>query len=104
MATRGLSWLRELISFIKCVSVCMEVRGNLQELVLSSSTEGTKDRTQVVILDSKCLCFIEPSPQARTVFFFFLMKEQGGVGKGEGRGRGFSVHRILDSVLDSVTD
>lgn len=32
------------------------------------------------------------------------MKEQGGVGKGEGRGRGFSVHRILDSVLDSVTD
>lgn len=92
MVTCGLSWLRELISFIKCVSVCMEVRGNLQELVLSSSTEGTKDRTQVVILDSKCLCFIEPSPQARTVFFFFF---------DERAGRGRKGRRTREGVLSS---
>lgn len=81
MVICGLSWLRELISFIKCVSVCMEVRGNLQELALSSSPEGTKDRTQVIILDSKCLCFIEPSPQARTVFCFDERARRGKKGR-----------------------
>lgn len=75
----GPSWLQELISFIKCLSVCLEVKGNLQELVLSSSPGGTKDKTQVI--------FALLSHLHRQELCFVLMKEKGGAGKGEGWGR-----------------
>lgn len=73
----------ELISFIKCLSVCLEVRGSLQELVLSPSPESTKDKTGH-------LCSIEPSPQARTVFCF-----------DEGEGRGRKGRRMGEGALSS---
>lgn len=60
--------------------VCLEVRGNLQELVLSSSPESTKDKTQVI--------FALLSHLHRQELCFVLMKEKGGIGKGEGWGRG----------------